>query len=417
MKDRRKTFAPAGGAHWRLPVFLGLAVSLLQLWFCFLASGHDSFARAYSSFGVWDGQWYEQIASFGYVSTIPPVKWRREIANVAFFPGFPIWTWIVSKVTSLSPSVAMVAAAQLMASVFWVVFFALMRRWTPSRLALAFATFLVFVHPAAFYLQVGYSESLFLAALLGFLYLTTQKSFFWPAAASAGIIVTSTRIVGAPLVLLSAMAPALDLFAVESRSEAKRAFVKSTVVSALSLTGVLAFFVYCWFQWGRWDLYMWTQEVGWNLRPNYLAILEWKTWANWSLQNWWPLKVQPNQLSQLFTSLYLVILTATAALEGLAWIKGAKGLRDRLPFYASAVVMMFISVSGLASVSFTSMVRYTFPVHVCWLIGFMGLYSSLNGRYRFLRYAFVTTGLFIGIYTLVVQARFLQLFTHFQWVA
>src|SRR6266478_1825937 len=52
-------------------------------------------------------------------------------------------------------------------------------------------------HPAAFFLVAGYSESLFLMALLGFIYWSAAEGSsakFW--AAVHGIVMSATRIVG-----------------------------------------------------------------------------------------------------------------------------------------------------------------------------------------------------------------------------
>ena len=46
------------------------------------------------------------------------------------------------------------------------------------------------------------------------------------------------------------------------------------LVWSFRCSGGLAFFAYCQVRWGRWDLYMLTQESGWAIDPDYLAILQ-----------------------------------------------------------------------------------------------------------------------------------------------
>lgn len=413
---------------WRSPLLLGVATSLLQLWLCLLASGYDSLSGAYASFGVWDGEWYEHIARVGYVSSLPPVKWNRDVANVAFFPGFPIWARIVGQLTFLSPRFAVILAAQIMAMLFWMLYYLTISRWSSSRFVWFLGAFFILAHPGAFFLQVGYSESLFLASLLGFLLLSHESksespSRRWSAALGAGIgvIMTATRIVGAPLAFLGLMSPALDLLSPQAegqrRDRALRALVRQSWVSVLSLAGVAAFFAFCWLRWGRWDLYMWTQQIGWDIRPDYFAVLQLNTWTNWSLANWWPNQVEPDQMSKVFTSLYLALLALTGAIELFAWRKGVENFHQRLPYYVSGLLMMYISVSGLASVGYKSMLRYTFPVHVCWLLGLIGLFVSMDHRFRLMRYTCLALALLFSVYTFLLQLRFLNLFTHIHWVA
>lgn len=446
-RDGRDSQRGVRGLAWRKAILLGVTTSLCQLWLCLLASGSDSFASAYAGFARWDSQWYEHISRMGYLSSIPPVRWNPQVANVAFFPGFPIWSRIVARVLAIDHATALVVAAQIMAAVFWVLFYALISRWIRSWGALILTMLLVATHPAAFFLQVGYSESLFLAALLGFL-LTTSAGFFSSpfvsplGAASIGIVMTATRIVGAPLAFVGVLVPTIDLLRnqrqrrshsrdvrqdPDARSAAPRTrawheLVRQGAIGSLSLIGIGSFFAYCWWQWGRWDLYMWTQEIGWGLKPDYSAIFHPSSWMSWQLASgWWPQKVNPDELSRLATSAYLVLLSGTAAAEILIRARGRSascGFRDRLPFYAAAAMMMFVSVSGLAGASFRSMIRYTFPVHVCWVIGIVGMVHALPERFRSRpRLLLIAIGLAIGIYAFVLQIRFLEMFTHWHWVA
>ena len=92
---------------------------------------------------------------------------------------------------------ALLITAQLAAWGFWSYFFLFCRRWNISPALQICGALLIAAHPAAFFLIAGYSESLFLMALLGFIYWSIaegRSAKFW--AAVHGIVMSATRIVG-----------------------------------------------------------------------------------------------------------------------------------------------------------------------------------------------------------------------------
>lgn len=414
------------GERWRVPILLGLFTSLLQLGLCFIASGQESLAETYESFSNWDGKWYESIAKNGYVTSIPPERLRPETSNVAFFPGFPLLASSVAKLVPISEATSLAVTSQLAAIAFWILFYRALWIWTPSISILLMAGSAVVLHPTAFYLQMGYSESLFLSSLMGFLLaLQTRFRYRLVLASTLGVMMTGTRIVGVPLCFLGVVAPFLSLGIPKLKPAAIRSILAQLTVAFMSLVGVIAFVSYCWYRWGHADLYMWTQERGWNIRPNYLAIINWSAWVHWPDVQTSPWKVDANEFSRFMTSLYLWLLMGTFGLELWSFRKGVKGLKKRLPFYVASVLMMFVSVSGLESVKFQSMSRYTFPVHAALVIGLSHL-SVLVFKARpkakteiplGVRIAFGALAFSLGLCSLVIQLRFIQMFTTFSWVA
>jgi phosphatidylserine synthase len=116
------------------------------------------------------------------------------------------------------------------------------------------------------------------------------------------------------------------------------------------------------------------------------------------------------------TSFYLLLLAATAFLEvGLRLFKVGDWVQRR-PYYLSALVMMFISASGVSSLGFRSMGRYTFPVHVCWLLGIAPLIQKIPPQKHWIKRWLLLLAIVLGIYTLLLQSRMIEAFTHFQWV-
>src|SRR5258706_5887118 len=133
----------------------------------YFASG--PWSQRYHQLLEWDGGWYRTIVQ-GYHSTIPPLKDRPDVANVAFFPGYPITARMVVLLTGWSPETALLATSHLAAWLFWAYVLALCRRWGLSPAGTAGVVGAIVVHPTAFFLVVGYAESLFLAMLLGFVF-------------------------------------------------------------------------------------------------------------------------------------------------------------------------------------------------------------------------------------------------------
>ena len=100
------------------------------------------------------------------------------MAEVGFFPGYPLSVRVVARATGLPAEAATLAAAQLACVGFWAYVLLWLRRGGVS-VPLALATVLLLAaHPSAFFLAAGYSESLFLCATLGF--------FYWSAVRGPG---------------------------------------------------------------------------------------------------------------------------------------------------------------------------------------------------------------------------------------
>src|SRR5205085_9681747 len=92
---------------------------------------------------------------------------------------------------------ALLIAAQLAAWGFWTYFFLFCKRWNVSPTLRFFGALSILAHPAAFFLIAGYSESLFLMALLGFIYCNGAENFSAKIWSSLhGLLMSATRVVG-----------------------------------------------------------------------------------------------------------------------------------------------------------------------------------------------------------------------------
>ena len=93
-----------------------------------------------------------------------------EVSNVAFFPAYPAIAAVLHYGLHLGIYNALLVTAQAAAWGFWSYFFLFCQRWNISPLLQFFGALAIFAHPTAFFLVSGYSESLFLMGLFGFIF-------------------------------------------------------------------------------------------------------------------------------------------------------------------------------------------------------------------------------------------------------
>ena len=111
-------------------------------------------------------------------------------------------------------------------------------------------------------------------------------------------------------------------------------------------------------RWGRWDMYMLTQEAEWAIKPDYLAFFKPASYR-WMLP---PLN-DPTLQSQLTTSARARNFRRRRPCELLPAIRRRTAFLTRLGLYFCAVVIFYISLAGVASVQMESMLRYEFCTH------------------------------------------------------
>src|SRR5215467_5658590 len=188
----------------RLPRFLapllaGLGVTIVQLAMavCLLAP-EEPLSQRYSALIQHDSYWFINIIDRGYQTIVPPIDHKvMEVSNVAFFPAYPAIAALLRNAFKISTGTALLITAQLAAWGFWTYFFLFCRRWKVALSRQICGTLLILASPAAFFLVAAYSESLFLMALLGFMYWSTAEGRTARAlAAMHGMVMSAARIVG-----------------------------------------------------------------------------------------------------------------------------------------------------------------------------------------------------------------------------
>ena len=242
-----------------------VALTLLQIFLISFWSQEDDYASIFKGLTQWDSHWYLGIVRRGY-QFVGFDKIAYEQSNVAFFPGYPLAVAAISRLLGVDPELGLYLTAQLFCWLMWIYFFLFCRRWQIPPLGQVLASLIILV--SSFYLVVGYSESLFLASLLGFFYWSMDLNAPWPAflAGIHGLVMSATRIVGLPVALVPLLRLSHPWF-----------WTASAVV--LALLGGLGFFLYCQLRFGRWDLYLEMQRYFGPSSFDYLAIIRPRTYA------------------------------------------------------------------------------------------------------------------------------------------
>ncbi len=360
-----------------------------------------------------DSYWFMNIMDRGYQTTVPPIDHKvMEVSNVAFFPAYPLLAGALRSILDLDPANALLLVAQAAAFGFWCYFFLFCERWKLPTSVRWLGALAIAAHPAAFYLVAGYSESLFLMALMGFLYWSSaegNRARF--LAAVHGTVMSATRIVGIPC----AAAPALQKIA-ETGWRAIRhpiAWLRdnrgTVVVAAISVTGAGAFFIYCQLHWGHWDIYMLTQSAGWSIDPDYLAVFRPSSY-HWLI----PSFNNPTEASQMAMTLGGIALLLAGVSE---LTQRFRGTSARIGLLFCAATIYFVSVSGVAGVDMESMLRYEFSLHPLIVLAFLHFLRQLRtppALVRFTGAAVVALGSAAG---LCLQGWFVWNFTRGNWVA
>jgi hypothetical protein len=207
----------------------------------------------------WDGEWYASIARLGYITTIPPTFQEPEISNVGFFPAYPMLARGLARLIGIPIEDALpllsIACAILVS-------FSLHSILKNEKQVSRFVRYLILVaYPATFYLFVSYSESLYLAAMLGGISLLLDEERLKNITPLlmvivSGFILGATRLTG--FVIPSFIFAGAFLFS-------KRAKITGPTALHLffSVTGILSFFIFCAVKFGHWNLYFQQLAIGW----------------------------------------------------------------------------------------------------------------------------------------------------------
>ena len=405
----------------RLPRFLtpllaGCAVTLLQVAIAVvLLAPEKPIAERYSALVQHDSYWFMNIIDRGYQTIVPPIDHKvMEVSNVAFFPAYPAIAALLRNAFNINTTTALLITAQLAAWGFWTYFFLFCRRWGVPRSLQICGTLLILANPAAFFLVAAYSESLFLMALLGFIYWNTAEGRAARGlAAIHGVVMSATRIVAVvcaafPLVRSAFQTGWRGLLKPRKWLRENRATVALTFVAAC---GGIAFFVLCQVRWGHWDLYMLTQAAGWGIEPDYLAVFKPESYR-WLV----PALNNPVEVSQLSMTLGVVLLVAVVICELVPAIRRRAGLPVRAGIYFCAGTIYYLSVSGVACVDMESMLRYEFCAYALIVLALLNFLRQFRTPPIWVRGLGMAAVALVSAAGLCVQGWYVWNFTRGNWV-
>src|SRR5438874_917489 len=398
------------------PWALGLMVTLLQVVAAVVIAPEGPLSFRYDTLIQHDSYWFANIVDRGYETTVPPINHKMmEVSNVAFFPAYPAIAAVLHYGARLSIYNALLVTAQAAAWAFWSYFFLFCERWNISPLLQFFGALSILAHPAAFFLIAGYSESLFMMGLFGFMFWSTaERRGAKVLAVLHGCLMSATRIVGIPC---SGYPVAHAIFRngwrglADVRSWIKR-YGSSIAVTVGATLGAGAFFFYCLLRWGRWDMYMLTQQSGWAIIPEYLAVFKPSSYR-WLV----PALNNPTEASQMTMTLGGVLLLAMMLCELLPIIRRKFAWTTRIGFYFCAVVIYYVSVSGVASVEMESMLRYEFCVHALIVLAILHFLHQLPTPRLWVRVSGMAAMALLSAAGLSVQGWYVWNFTRGNWVA
>src|SRR5437588_390741 len=399
------------------PWSAGLLLTLIQLILAvFLLAPEGPLSFRYQSLVQHDGYWFANIIDRGYQTIVPPINHKvMEVSNVAFFPAYPALASLFRSIFRVETETALLIAAQLAAWGFWTYFFLFCERWKLSSTLRFFGTLAIVAHPAAFFLVAGYSESLFLMALIGFIYWSSAEGRAAKIiAALHGMIMSATRVVGIPC---AAFPVVRDVFkkgwtALRDPRRWFQNYGGAVLAMSAAIFGAVFFFIYCQWRWGRWDMYMLTQTAGWNIEPDYLAVFRPSSYR-WLL----PELNDPTQMSQMSMTLGALLLIAIPIVELIPAIRRRTEWQTRVGFYFCAAVIYYISVSGVASLEMESMLRYEFCVHALIVLAFLHFLRQFRVPPVPVRALAVAVIVLACAVSLGVQGWYVWNFTRGNWVA
>ena len=407
------------------PLVAALLLTLAQLAVAVLLLAPEGpLSYRYSTLIQHDSYWFMNIVDRGYATTVPPIDHKvMEVSNVAFFPAYPTIATLLSRAFHFDADNALLITAQAAAWGFWSYFFLFCERWNVSPLLQFFGALSIVAHPAAFFLIAGYSESLFLMAVLGFIYWSSAEGRRAKIlAALHGIVMSATRIVGIPCAAFPVVRSVFRKGWAGLR--APRTWLRqhgSAVALMFAATlGALAFFVYCQLRWSRWDMYMLTQAAGWAIEPDYFALLRLSSYR-WLV----PALDYPSEASQMSVTIAALCFVAVAVCESIVALRRARGLSSfantswstRAGIYFCALVVFFVSASGVAHVDMESMLRYEFSVHTLIVLALLNFLRQFRVPPVFVRTLGMSAVAVICAAGLSVQGWYVWNFTRGNWVA
>jgi hypothetical protein len=181
-----------------------LLVQLAHDWQDPLVYDRPGVPRYFQFATLWDGAWYERIATEGYPPDLPVDRDGDVRQNQwAFYPVFPLLARGLTALTGLPFAVTGTVVATLLGYAAAIVVAGLLREKVGTAAALG-AVALLGAYPTSPTFQVAYTESLALLLLAAALWLLVRRR--WVAAGAVALLTGLARPIGLPLGLVALVA-------------------------------------------------------------------------------------------------------------------------------------------------------------------------------------------------------------------
>ncbi len=315
--------------------------------------GNSALETGYKRFNNWDSLRFFEIAQNGFhipKHNILESDIHQYRANVTTPPAYPLAVHWIQRIFRLPGEIALLVTAQLACWIFWIYFILILIESRVPSSGILLSAFTVAVHPASFYLVVGYTESLFMASFMGLIYWTNRwaksrhSTTFWFLAASHGFIGAATRFAGFPIAVYP-IAQAI----IKGRNK----LLSGALLSLFVIFGLISFFIYSYFKFGKWDLYFSLTQLGWGLssKSGY--------WAIFNPMSYIPLYFFEDTMA----SINRTAVPWSLGLIILSWSLDRQKT-NRMGLYCSAFALLYAAMIGKAGSNMDGMIRYTLPAFV-----------------------------------------------------
>lgn len=354
LRERLWTGALSGGRRFRtairpaLPAIIGyLAARAINLVVLALMarSAHKPF---WSMVGSWDGEWFRDIADFGYVDKLPVSPAGKPYwVNVEFFPGYPYLVRVVSNLTGLSSLNAGMLVTLVSGAVGAWGLYALGRELTGSHRAATIFALLWAAAPGSMVLTMVYSEALFVAfASWGLLAIIRRQ---WTTALVLCLLAGLTR--NTAFAVVAALGVAALQVVLSKRDDGKRVGLlgrearRPIIATVLAPLGVVGFIVWVGVIGKRWDAWFWVQDKAFNLRFDFgVSTVQWMN----------------KYLTHLGRPIY-VVCTFVILLSVALMVWSFRNRKVPLPIHVYGGIVMFLALTTSNGWFFQSKPRFMLP--------------------------------------------------------
>ena len=350
-------------------IVIALLLTSFQVAIALAQSSGPTLTQRYLALRNWDGLAYERIASVGYEGDE-----KNPSPDAVWFPGHAFVIRAVHAMTGTSWQFSTVAASQLANVLFWTYFLLFLRRLGTSFLLRVLSVAFVLFYPSSFFFVNGYSESLFMAAILGMLYwMTDDRKYAWIIATVFAVVASTTRITAIAFI------PIPFIYGIYNRR-----IITSLVQSAALCSGPALLFGYYWLKFNDFFLYYHRSQAGWGTNPIGLMDLKWSfLWFREPLMVLIKNIINGNGFSLsafmfvLVTDGFLVFM-AIDVITALVFRR--KSIFNRLVFYVGAITTLYLGFTAQYTIGIPGMSRYMIPTIVLGVLALMHFLSSYQDK-------------------------------------